>query len=69
MPIPVLMLTQDEYDGILTRLAAIEAAIPSRSSETEALAHRVQSLESTLAAYQKTMSSLPSAQVKGGTAA
>lgn len=66
MPIPVLMLTQDEYDGILTRLAAIEAALPSRSSETEGLALRVQSLESTLSAYSKRMAELP-VTTKGGT--
>ncbi len=59
MPIPVLMLTQDEYDGILARLAAIEAALPSRLSETEGLALRVQSLESTLSAYSKRMADLP----------
>ena len=27
MPIPVLMLTQDEYDGLLNRLAALEARV------------------------------------------
>jgi BMFP domain-containing protein YqiC len=59
MPIPVLMLTQDEYDGILARLAALEAALPTRSSETEGLALRVQSLESTLSAFAKTVADLP----------
>ena len=65
MPIPVLMLTQDEYDGIMTRLAALEAALPARSNETEGLALRVQSLESTLAAYQKTMSTIQTTTTKG----
>ncbi len=66
MPIPVLMLTQAEYDGLLQRLSALEAALPARSSETEGLTLRVQSLESTLAAYQKTMSTLQVTQPKGG---
>lgn len=66
MPIPVLMLTQEEYDGLLQRLAALEAALPARSYETEGLALRVQSLESTLAAYQKTMSTIQATTTKGG---
>lgn len=65
MPIPMIMLTQNEYDGLIQRLAALEAALPSRSNETVGLALRVQSLESTLAAYQKTMSTILTT-TKGG---
>jgi hypothetical protein len=38
---------------------ALEAALPTRSSETEGLALRVQSLESTLSAFAKTVADLP----------
>jgi hypothetical protein len=64
MPVPVIMLTQEEYDGIMQRLAALESALPGRSYEVEALARRVQSLESTLSAYQKTMSDVTKLPVK-----
>lgn len=59
MPSTAIFLTQDEYDGIMARLAALEAAIPARSSDIEALARRVQSVESTLSAFTKRMSELP----------
>lgn len=59
MPTNVLMLTQEEYDGIIQRLAALEAALPTRSSDIEALNLRVQSFESTLSAYTKRMAEMP----------
>lgn len=74
MPSTAIFLTQDEYDGLITRLAALEAALPARSSDIEALALRVQSVESTLAAFSKTVADLPRLVVKesvtkGGTPA
>lgn len=65
MPIPVLMITQTEYDSILDRLATLEAALPARSTETDGLALRVQSLESTLSAYSKRMAELPQPTKRG----
>lgn len=74
MPVNAIFLTQEEYDGIVTRLAALESALPSRSSDIEALTRRVQSLESTLSAFAKTVADLPRLVVKesvtkGGTPA
>lgn len=58
MPATAIFLTQEEYDGIMTRLAALEAALPARSSDIEALTLRLQGLESTLSAYAKRMAEL-----------
>jgi len=60
VPSTAVFLTQAEYDGIMQRLAGLEAALPGRSSEVEALTLRVQSLESTLSAFSKTVAELPS---------
>lgn len=64
MPVPVIMLTQEEYDGIMQRLAALESVMPGRSTEVETLTLRVQGVESTLSAYQKTMSDVTKLPVK-----
>lgn len=58
MPATAIFLTQEEYDGIMTRLAALEAASQARSTDIEALTLRMQSLESTLSAYTKRMAEL-----------
>lgn len=74
MPVNAIFLTQEEYDGIVSRLAAIEAALPVRSSNIEAITLRVQSLESTVSAFAKTVADLPrlgakESVTKGGTPA
>lgn len=55
MPVTTVSLTVEEYTGIMDRLAALEAALPPRSSDVEALFLRVQGIESTLSAFSKTV--------------
>lgn len=64
MPVTTVSLTVEEYEGIMSRLTALESWLAARQTDLAPLVLRVQSLESTLSAYQKTMSEMPTLTVK-----
>lgn len=68
MPSTAIFLTQDEYDGIISRLAAVETAGAASVKLVADLQLRVQSAESTLSAFTKTMADVPKLAGKAETA-
>lgn len=68
MPVTTVSLTIEEYEGIMTRLTALEAWMAARQADLAPLVQRVQGVESTLSAFKKTVADLPKTTTKTGTA-
>lgn len=64
MPATAIFLTQDEYDVIMSRLAALESASAVLIRSVTDLQTRVQSVESTLSAYMKRMADMTTTGTK-----
>lgn len=64
MPVTTVSLTVEEYEGIISRLAALESWIAARHTDLAPLVQRVQGLEATLAAFTKTVADLPKVMSK-----
>jgi hypothetical protein len=59
MPVTTVSLTVEEYEGIMSRLTALESWMAARQTDLTPLVQRVQGLEATLAAFSKTVADLP----------
>ena len=64
MPVTTVSLTVEEYEGLISRLTALESWMAARQADLAPLAQRVQGLEATLAAFSKTVADLPKASTK-----
>ncbi|HNP80113.1 MAG TPA: hypothetical protein PKN47_01520 [Nitrospira sp.] len=59
MPVTTVSLTVEEFEGIMSRLTALESWMAARQSDLAPLVQRVQGVEATLAAFSKTVAELP----------
>lgn len=59
MPVPVVMLTVEEYQVIMDRLKALEDAKATRMTDLAPLLQRLQGVESTLSAIVSTVAAMP----------
>lgn len=66
MPSVALFLTQQEYDEILTRTKLLESHVSALAEIIATHEKRMQSLESTLSAYQQTMATMTVTTKTGG---
>ncbi len=64
MPVTTVSLTVEEYQGIIDRLAALEAVHAAIQTDLAPLAQRVQSVESTSSAMRERVASIPSLDVR-----
>lgn len=59
MPVTTVSLTVEEFEGIMSRLTALESWMAARQTDLAPLVQRVQGVEATLAAFSKTVADLP----------
>ncbi len=59
MPVTMVSLTAEEYQGLLDRLKALEDARATRMTDLAPVLQRLQGIESTLSALTTTAANLP----------
>ena len=64
MPVTTVSLTVEEYQGIIDRLAALEAVHAAIQIDLAPLAQRIKSMESTSSAMLARVASIPSLDVR-----
>lgn len=59
MPVPVVMLTVEEYQVIMDRLKALEALQATRMTDLAPALQRIQGIESTVSSIVSTVAAMP----------